>query len=122
MADPVQAALPPRAGSSIRRLTTRYSSIVTHYWRHAAFLEDDQLLRDAAVLNGVPGVLIHGRYDVSSPLQTAWELHKRWSTTRLVVVDDAGHGGGSLTEHVIGALAEFSGAARLRSRSFDTSG
>ena len=72
----------------------RFARLVTHYWRHAAFLEDGQLLRDARVLDGIPGVLIHGRYDVSSPLDTAWLVSRRWATSELRIVDDAGHGGG----------------------------
>src|SRR6478735_5709609 len=71
-----------------------FARLVTHYWRHAAFLEEDQLIRDASLLNGIPGVLIHGRYDVSGPLVTAWKLHNQWATSRLHVLDDAGHGGG----------------------------
>ncbi len=69
-----------------------FARLVTHYWRHHAFLEEDQLLRDAATLDGIPGILIHGRYDVSSPLQTAWELSRRWTTSRLRVLADVGHG------------------------------
>ena len=61
----------------------RFARLVTHYWRHFAFLEEDQLLRDAATLNDIPGVLIHGRYDVSSPLETAWRLSQRWSASRV---------------------------------------
>jgi proline iminopeptidase len=72
----------------------RFARLVTHYWRHAAFLDDNQLIRDVALLNGIPGVLIDGRYDVSSPLETAWRLSQSWSTARLIVIDDAGHGGG----------------------------
>ena len=86
----------------------RFARLVTHYWRHAAFLEEDQLLRDAPTLNGIPGVLIHGRYDVSSPLETAWRLSRSWNASRLQVLDDAGHGGGdTFLAAVIGALAEF---------------
>jgi proline iminopeptidase len=85
----------------------RFARIVTHYWRHAAFLEDDQLLRNAACLNGIPGILIHGRYDVSSPLETAWQLHRRWTGSELQVVDDAGHGGGSLPQQIVTALDRF---------------
>ena len=33
-------------------------------------------------LNGIPGVLIHGRYDVSGPLETAWRLSQRWTHQR----------------------------------------
>ena len=86
----------------------RFARLVTHYWRHAAFLEEDQLLRDAATLNGIPGVLIHGRLDVSSPLETAWQLSQRWSTSELHVLDDAGHGGGyTFVTAVVGALNRF---------------
>jgi proline iminopeptidase len=89
-------------------LGLRFARLVTHYWRHFAFLEEDQLLRDAAALNGIPGVLIHGRYDVSSPLETAWRLSQRWSTSQLHVLDDAGHGGGNtLLPTIVGALDHF---------------
>jgi proline iminopeptidase len=39
-------------------------------------------------------MLVHGRLDVSSPLDDAWELAQRWPDAELVVVDDAGHGAG----------------------------
>ncbi|MFM9941523.1 MAG: prolyl aminopeptidase, partial [Hyphomicrobiaceae bacterium] len=61
----------------------RFARLVTHYWRHAAFLDEDELVRDAAKLNGIPGVLIHGRFDVSGPLETAWRLSQHWTTSRL---------------------------------------
>lgn len=86
----------------------RFARLVTHYWRNAAFLEDSPLLRDAAKLNGIPGVLIHGRYDVSSPLETAWRLSQVWTTSELHVLDDAGHGGGdSLVSAIVSALNRF---------------
>jgi len=85
----------------------RFARLVTHYWSNHAFLDDDQLIRDAANLDGIPGILIHGRYDVSGPLETPWLLMKRWTTTRLVVMEDAGHGGADLPGHVVDALNEF---------------
>ena len=89
-----------------REFRLRFARLVTHYWRHAAFLEEEQLLRDAATLDAVPGVLIHGRYDVSAPLEIPWRLSRAWATSRLVVLGDAGHGGGdSLTDAITGALA-----------------
>jgi proline iminopeptidase len=85
-----------------------FARLVTHYWRHAAFLEEDQLLRDAAKLDGIPGVLVHGRYDVSGPLETAWRLSLRWSTSELHVIDDAGHGdGNAFLAAILDALARF---------------
>jgi proline iminopeptidase len=85
----------------------RFARLVTHYWRHAAFLGEDQLLRDAALLNGIPGVVIHGRHDVSSPLETAWQLSQRWATSELHVLDDAGHGGDAVVRAVVGVLNRF---------------
>ena len=86
----------------------RFARLVTHYWRHAAFLEDDQLLRDAARLDGIPGVLVHGRYDVSGPLDTPWRLSQRWSTSELHIIDDAGHGGSdAFTAAIMDALTQF---------------
>ncbi|MCA1723124.1 MAG: prolyl aminopeptidase [Thermomicrobia bacterium] len=86
----------------------RFARLVTHYWSNAAFLAEDQLVRDAATLNGIPGMLIHGRYDVSSPLETAWRLAQRWNTSQLRVLDDIGHGGGeTFTAAVVGALNRF---------------
>ncbi len=85
----------------------RFARLVTHYWRNAAFLEDEHLLRDAAKLNGIPGALIHGRYDVSGPLETAWRLSQTWSTSRLHVMEDAGHGGADLPGLIIDALEQL---------------
>ena len=51
-------------------------------------------------------MLIHGRFDVSSPLETAWHLSQRWTTSRLQVLGDAGHGGGGLDAALKAALAE----------------
>ena len=52
-------------------------------------------------------MLIHGRYNVSGPLDTAWHLHRPWPNSKLVVLDDAGHGGGSFTSELVGALDSF---------------
>jgi proline iminopeptidase len=41
---------------------------------HAAWLEDGALLRDVDKLTGIPGVLIHGRLDLSTPLDIPWML------------------------------------------------
>ncbi|MFF3286864.1 prolyl aminopeptidase [Streptomyces sp. NPDC003023] len=79
-----------------------------HYFAHGAWLEEGALLRDADRLKGIAGVLFHGRLDLSSPLDTAWELGRRWSDAELVVVDDAGHkGSDAMRTRVIGALERF---------------
>ncbi len=67
---------------------------LTHYWRHGAWLEESALLRDIDRLAGIPGVLIHGRLDASSPLDVPWTLARSWPDSDLVIVDEAGHTGG----------------------------
>lgn len=86
----------------------RFARLVTHYWSNAAFLEDEQLIRGAATLNGIPGSLIHGRYDVSSPLETPWRLSRAWRTSELHVLGNSGHGGGEPMLALVGeALGRF---------------
>ena len=91
----------------------RFARLVTHYWSNAAFLGENQLVRNASMLNGIPGVLIHGRFDVSSPLETAWRLSQDWVTSRLCVVEDAGHGASAtFTGEVVAALDELAGGSQ----------
>lgn len=52
-------------------------------------------------------MLIHGRYDVSGPLSAAWELHRRWPASRLVVLADSGHSRASMTDELTAAIAGF---------------
>jgi proline iminopeptidase len=84
-----------------------FTRLVTHYWRHAAFLTEDQLIRNASLLSDIPGVLIHGRHDISSPLETAWRLQRAWRGSILQIIDDAGHGGGALPESVAVAMTRI---------------
>jgi proline iminopeptidase len=72
---------------------TAFVRICTHYFSHGAWLEDGELLARAERLAGIPGVLLHGRHDLGSPLGTAWELAQVWPGSELVVVDDSGHTG-----------------------------
>ena len=65
--------------------------IETHYFVNGAFLEHDQILRDAHKLAGIPGVIVHGRYDVICPLDNAYALHKAWPGSELQIIREAGH-------------------------------
>jgi len=67
--------------------------ICSHYASHAAWLEEEELLRNADRLVGIRGVLLHGRHDLGSPIGTAWELAQAWPGSELVVVADSGHTG-----------------------------
>ncbi|MGW6695342.1 alpha/beta hydrolase, partial [Rhodococcus sp. NPDC054953] len=84
-----------------------FARLVTHYWGNDHFLRENQLIDGMTRLAGIPAILVHGRHDVSGPLDTAWELSRRWDGSRLVVVDDAGHGGGSFISEFVEAINSF---------------
>ncbi|OZM71346.1 prolyl aminopeptidase [Amycolatopsis antarctica] len=84
-----------------------FARIVTHYWSHGCFLDEGHLLRNIERLHGIPAVLIHGRYDVSGPLGTAWALHRAWPGSELVVLDDTGHRGGGMPAAITAATDRF---------------
>jgi proline iminopeptidase len=65
--------------------------IECHYFINDAFLEPDQLLRDAPALAEMPGIIVHGRYDVVCPVDQAWALNRAWPGSRLDIIPDCGH-------------------------------
>jgi proline iminopeptidase len=99
--------VPPNPDGRDPEFEMVFARLVTHYWSHGCFLADGHVLAGMPQLTGTPATLIHGRYDVSGPLETAWALHQAWPGSQLVVVDDAGHGGGSFTNEIVKALNSF---------------
>ena len=65
--------------------------IEAHYFAHDTFLEPNQILARADRLRDIPGVIVHGRYDIVCPVANAWELHRAWPRASLEIVGDAGH-------------------------------
>jgi len=65
--------------------------IEAHYFMHDCFLREGQILQDAGKLADIPGFIVHGRYDVVCPLESAWALHQAWPTAEMIVVPGAGH-------------------------------
>ena len=65
--------------------------IECHYFLNQSFLEPNQLIRDAHRLSGIPGVIVHGRYDMICPVDQAIALHQAWPEARLEIIQDAGH-------------------------------
>ena len=65
--------------------------IENHYFVNDCFLAEEQILRDAWRLADIPGVIVHGRYDIVCPVENAWQLHKAWPCAELRIIPDAGH-------------------------------
>ena len=68
-----------------------FARIENHFFTHAGWFEDGQLLRDADRLKNIPGTIVHGRYDMPCPLRNAWALHKAWPKADFHVIEGAGH-------------------------------
>jgi len=88
-----------------------FARLCAHYFSHAAWLEEGTVIRDAGRLAGIPGVLIHGRQDLSCPADTAWELARAWPGVELLLDDQSGHRGSPVKRAwVLGALDRFAGS------------
>ncbi len=69
-----------------------FARIECHYFVNKGFFDrDGQLLADAPKLRNIPGVIIQGRYDVVTPMETAWALHRAWPEAHFEIIPDAGH-------------------------------
>jgi proline iminopeptidase len=107
---------PPRPGLADRYtdpdFALAFARLVTHYAHHELWIEDGSLLRGAGALGAIPGILVQGRFDFQSPLESAWALHRAWPGSELIVIDQAGHSAGHAA--VRGAL--IAATSRLATR------
>lgn len=98
----------PNPRFSDPRFRMCFARLVTHYWSHAAWRAEGELLADVTKVAHIPAALIHGRLDLSSPPDIAWRLAQRWPAARLHIVAGAGHSaGGRMSELGIDALDRF---------------
>ena len=67
------------------------SRIECHYFMNDSFLEPNQILNNAPKLADIPGIIVHGRYDIICPLENAWHLYEAWPGSQLQIIPDAGH-------------------------------
>ena len=68
-----------------------FARIENHYFVNTGFMEEGQLIHNADRLANIPTVIIQGRYDMCTPSQTAWDLHKVMPHAELHLIPDAGH-------------------------------
>lgn len=67
------------------------SRISTHYFVNRCFLEENQVLDNASTLTGIPGYIVHGRYDMICPPDQAWDLANEWPDAELDLIREGGH-------------------------------
>jgi proline iminopeptidase len=86
--------------------------IEAHYFVNRGFFtHENQLLDGVERIRHIPGVIVHGRYDVVCPIDTAYELHRRWPEADFRIVVDAGHSAyePGITAELIAATDRFAG-------------
>ena len=92
-----------------------FARIESHYFVNGGFLSvDGGLIKNAGAIAGIPGTIIHGRYDVVTPVSAAFRLHEVWPSSDLRIVADAGH---AMTEpgivhELVGATQRFNDQRR----------
>jgi proline iminopeptidase len=88
-----------------------FARIENHFFVHSGWLEEGQLVRDAWKLADIPGVIVHGRYDMPCPLRYAFALHKAWPQAQFHIVEGAGHAFSEpgILDRLIAATDAFAG-------------
>lgn len=65
--------------------------IETHYFMNNIFLAENYILDNISKVQDIPGIIVHGRYDIVCPLDNATALHAAWPKSELHIVRTAGH-------------------------------
>ncbi len=96
------------------RTALALARIESHYFVNDCFLEPDQILRNAAALRDIPGIVVHGRYDMPCPLDQAWELKQAWPAADLRIIGGAGHAitESGIRQELVAATIEMAGRLR----------
>jgi len=102
---------PGYRGPAAKRADARYrlgfARLCAHYFSHAAWLGEDELLDGASRLRGIPGVLVHGRVDPQGPLSAAWQLARAWPDAELRIIENAGHTSPGIGAGILAATDRF---------------
>ena len=88
-----------------------FARLENHYFTHQCWLEEGQLLREAHRLAGIPGVIVHGRYDMPCPARYAYALHQAWPDSDFHLIEGAGHAWSEpgILDQLLAATDRFAG-------------
>ena len=75
-----------------QKIAEAFARIECHYFINKGFFKyDGWILDNIDKIKNIPNVIIQGRYDVVCPMRSAWDLHKRWPKSNLIIIPNAGH-------------------------------
>jgi proline iminopeptidase len=98
----------PNARYADEHFRIGFARLVTHYFSHAAWLDEDELLGNASRLAGIQGVLVHGRLDLAGPPDVAWELARAWPGVELHLIPGGHTGDSEMDRLLLEAAQRFS--------------
>ncbi|MFA6301713.1 MAG: prolyl aminopeptidase [Legionella sp.] len=67
------------------------ATLESHFIINRYFIEENQVLNNIHKIRHIPTYIVHGRFDLVSPLASAWEVHQALSASNLRIVRDGGH-------------------------------
>lgn len=67
------------------------AKIESHYFKNEVISSGESLLSKIDRIRNIPATIIHGRYDMISPIMTAHKLHQSWPEAEYFIVPDGGH-------------------------------
>ena len=77
---------------SDEKFAEAFARIECHYFMNNCwFNSNNHLIENVDKIRHIPGVIIHGRYDIICPVVQAWDLHQAWPEADLHIIPDAGH-------------------------------
>jgi proline iminopeptidase len=83
-----------------------FARIECHYFINGGFFQDDNhLLANLDRITHIPATIVQGRYDIVCPTESAYELHKAWPKSKLVIAERSGHSAlePEITSHLVDA-------------------
>ncbi|WP_375411560.1 prolyl aminopeptidase [uncultured Bradyrhizobium sp.] len=80
-----------------------------HYFHHDCFMDPGQLMANAGMLKGIPGIIVQGRYDLLCPPSTSHGLAAAWPDAEIRIVEGAGHSlyDSGVRDAVVKAIADL---------------
>lgn len=85
------------------QFVTAFARIENHYFINGGFFPTDNwIIENVAAISAIPTHIVHGRYDLLTPMSSAWALKRALPQAGLEIIGDAGHA--SLEPGIVDAL------------------
>ncbi len=80
-----------------------------HYAINQYFLDENYLLNNSEQLQGLPAIIVHGRHDITCPVESSWRIHNALTGSELRILPNAGHLAGEpdMIDALVGATDDF---------------